>query len=56
MDLECQLNVLYAYLFQSSRGRVTSGIAVAYRVIKLLEHGMKVMERVLEKRLKNSDS
>ena len=51
MDLECQLNGLSVWWFQSSKGKGGIRNCRWYRAVKLLGHGVKVVERVLEKRL-----
>ena len=47
MDLECQLNVVVPVFKRKGDIRNCS----CSGAVKLLEHGMKVVERVLEKRL-----
>ena len=50
MDLECQLNGL-SIVVPISNGKGDIRNCSCHRAVKLLEHGMKVVERVWEKRL-----
>ena len=49
MGLECLLNWAPSIVVPISKGKGNIRNSSCYRAVKLLEHGMKVVERVLEK-------